>query len=156
MEFDYADEMAANTPYIIALPDNRWGSAWQMTDRAVTFSGTNARIQPTAVCSFGGSSYKFGGCTSSKSLQDVYLLNNDGSSFVFADTSTDVPAFRAWFSPVELSSLTMPALMIGSPETTGIGLTPDSSLNKEQRADAWYGLSGRKVANGQKPKANGL
>lgn len=156
VEFDYADEMAANTPYIIAVPDNRWGSAWQMTDRAVTFSGTNARIQPTAVCSFGGNSYKFGGCTSSKSLQDVYLLNNDGSSFVFADTSTDVPAFRAWFSPVELSSLTMPALMIGSPETTGIGLTPNSSLNKEQRADAWYDLSGRKVANGQKPKANGL
>ena len=156
VEFDYADEMAANKPYIIAVPDNRWGSAWQMTDRAVTFSGTNARIQPTAVCSFGGNSYKFGGCTSSKSLQDVYLLNNDGSSFVFADTSTDVPAFRAWFSPVELSSLTMPALMIGSPETTGIGLTPDSSLNKEQRADAWYDLSGRKVANGQKPKANGL
>ena len=67
-----------------------------------------------------------------------------------------LPAFRAWFSPVELSSLTMPALMIGSPETTGIGLTSDSSLNKEQRADAWYDLSGRKVANGQKPKANGL
>jgi hypothetical protein len=156
VEFDYADEMAAYTPYIIAVPDNRWGSAWQMTNRAVTFSGSNAHIDPTAVCSFGGNSYKFGGCTSSKSLQDVYLLNNDGSSFVFADTSTDVPAFRAWFSPVDLSSHTSPALMIGSSETTEIGLTPDSSLNKEQRADAWYDLSGRKVANGQKPKANGL
>lgn len=27
VEFDYAQEMAANTPYIIAVPDNRWGSA---------------------------------------------------------------------------------------------------------------------------------
>jgi hypothetical protein len=144
-EFDYADEMVANTPYIIAVPDNRWGSAWQMTGRAVTFSGTNARIEPTNVKSFGGNNFKFSGCTNSKSLQDVYLLNNEGSSFVFTDTPTDVPAFRAWFSPVELSSLTIPALMIGSPETTGIGLIPDSSLNKEQRAGAWYDLSGRKI-----------
>jgi hypothetical protein len=143
VEFDYADEMAANTPYIIAVPDNRWGSAWQMTDRAVTFSGSNAHIEPTCVCSFGGNSYKFGGCTSSKSLQDVYLLNNDGSSFVFADMSTDVPAFRAWFSPVELSSLTSPALSIGSPETTGIGLTLDPI--REDSESAWFDLSGRKL-----------
>lgn len=145
VEFDYAEEMAANTPYIIAVPDNRWGSAWQMTNRAVTFSGSNARIQPTAVCSFGGNSYKFGGCTSSKSLKDVYLLNNDGSSFVFADTSTDVPAFRAWFSPVELSSLTLPVLMIGSPETTGIRLTPTPSTMNEEHEGAWFDLSGRKL-----------
>ena len=145
VEFDYAEEMAANTPYIIAVPDNRWGSAWQMTNRAVTFSGSNARIQPTAVCSFGGNSYKFGGCTSSKSLKDVYLLNNDGSSFVFADTSTDVPAFRAWFSPVELSSLTLPVLMIGSPETTGIRLAPTPSTMSEEHEGAWFDLSGRKL-----------
>lgn len=145
VEFDYAEEMAANMPYIIAVPDNRWGSAWQMTNRAVTFSGSNARIQPTAVCSFGGNSYKFGGCTSSKSLKDVYLLNNDGSSFVFADTSTDVPAFRAWFSPVELSSLTLPVLKIGSPKTTGIRLAPTPSTMSEEHEGAWFDLSGRKL-----------
>lgn len=145
VEFDYADEMTANTPYIIAVPDNRWGSAWQMTNRAVTFSGSNARIEPTNECSLGGNSYKFGGCTSSKSLKDVYLLNNDGSSFVFADTSTDVPAFRTWFSPVELSSLTLPALMIGSPETTGIRLAPTPSLMSEEHEGAWFNLSGRNL-----------
>ena len=152
--FDYAEEMAAYTPYIIAVPDGRWGSAWQMTDRAVTFSGSNARIEPTAVCSFGGNSYKFGGCTSSQSLQDVYLLNNEGSSFEFANTATDVPAFRAWFSPVELSSLALSALMIGSPETTGIGLTPDSSLNREKCEGVWYDLSGSRL-NGS-PAKSGL
>ena len=145
VKFDYAEEMAANTPYIIAVPDNRWGSAWQMTNRAVTFSGSNARIEPTNECSLGGNSYKFGGCTSSKSLKDVYLLNNDGSSFVFADTSTDVPAFRTWFSPVELSSLTLPALMIGSPETTGIRLAPTPSLMSEEHEGAWFDLSGRNL-----------
>ena len=145
VEFDYTDEMAANTPYIIAVPDNRWGSAWQMTGRTVTFSGTDARIEPTNVKSFGGNNFKFSGCTSSKSLQDVYLLNNDGSSFVLANTATEVPAFRAWFSPVELSSLTLPTLMIGSPETTGIELTPAPSQIKEKNADKWFDLSGRRL-----------
>ena len=146
VDFFYAQEMAANTPYIIAVPDNRWGSAWQMTGRAVTFSGTNARIEPTTECSLGASNYKFSGCTYAKSLQDVYLLNNDGRSFVFTDTQTDVPAFRAWFAPVaELSSLTSPALSIGRPTTTGIGLTPDPSLSREEREGAWSDLSGRKL-----------
>ena len=154
VEFDYTDEMEANTPYIIAVPDNRWGSAWQMTGRTVTFSGTNARIEPTNVKSFGGNNFKFSGCTSSKSLQDVYLLNNDGSSFVLANTATEVPAFRAWFSPVELSSLTLPTLMIGSPETTGIELTPAPSQIKEKNADKWFDLSGRRL-NGA-PTKSGL
>lgn len=154
VEFEYAEEMAAYTPYIIAVPDNRWGSAWQMSDRAVTFSGTNARIEPTAVCSFGGNNFKFSGCTTSKSLQDVYLLNDEGSSFVLANTLTDVPAFRAWFSPVELSSLALSTLMISSPETTGIEPTSAPSLIKEKGADEWYDLSGRRL-NGS-PAKSGL
>ena len=145
VEFDYTDKMTANTPYIIAVPDNRWGSAWQMTGRAVTFSGTNARIEPTNECSLGGNSYKFSGNTCGKSLKDVYLLNNAGSSFVLTSTPTPVPAFRAGFSPVVLSALTSPVLMIGSPEATGIRLTPTPSLISEEREDTWFDLSGRKL-----------
>ena len=143
--FDYANEMEANTPYIIAVPDNRWGSAWQMTERTVTFMGTNALIEPTSENSFGGNDFKFSGCTIGESLKDVYLLNDAGSSFVLTSTPTNVPAFRAWFSPVQLSSLTSPALSIGSPETTGIRLTTEPSLMSEKREDAWFDLSGRKL-----------
>ena len=143
--FDYAQEMAANTPYIIAVPDNRWGSAWQMTGRAVTFSGANVHIEPTTECSFGGNNFKFSGCTKGESIENVYLLNNDGSSFVLATTPTDVPAFRAWFYPVEVSSLASPTLSIGSPETTGIGLIPDSTPIREEREGAWFDLGGRKL-----------
>ena len=134
--------MEANTPYIIAVPDNRWGSAWQMTERTVTFMGTNALIEPTSENSFGGNAFKFSGSTKGESLKDVYLLNGEGSSFVLTSTPTNVPAFRAWFSPVQLSSLTSPALLIGSPETTGISLI---SLMKKKREDAWFDLSGRKL-----------
>jgi len=140
--FDYADAMTANTPYIIAVPDNRWGSDWQMTGRAVTFSGTSAVIEPTAECSLGGNNFKFSGSTVGSSLKDVYLLNAEGSSFALVKTSTDVPAFRAWFSPVELSALTRPSLAIGSPETTGISVTTHVS---EKSEGPWFDLSGRKL-----------
>ena len=142
--FDYADAMTANTPYIIAVPDDRWGSAWQMTGRTVTFSGTSAEIKPTAECSIGGNNFKFSGSTAGSSQKDVYLLNAEGSSFVLADASTPVPAFRAWFTPVEISALTRPSLAIGSPETTGINSTATIT---EQSAGQWFDLSGRKLNN---------
>ena len=140
--FDYADAMTANTPYIIAVPDDRWGSAWQMTGRTVTFSGTSAEIKPTAECSIGGNNFKFSGSTAGSSQKDVYLLNAEGSSFVHADASTPVPAFRAWFTPVEISALTRPSLAIGSPETTGINSTATIT---EQSVGPWLDLSGRKL-----------
>ena len=44
-----------------------------------------------------------------------------------------------------------------SPEAVGIeGLSPDPSPVREGRAEAWYTLDGRKIANGQKPSAKGL
>lgn len=140
--FDYADAMTANTPYIIAVPDDRWGSAWQMTGRTVTFSGNSAEIKPTAECSIGGNNFKFCGSTAGSSQKDVYLLNAEGSSFVHGDASTPVPAFRAWFTPVEISALTRPSLAIGSPETTGINST---ATIMEQSAGQWFDLSGRKL-----------
>ena len=143
--FDYADAMEANTPYIIAVPDDRWGSAWLMTDRVVTFSGTNAVIEKTRESSIGGNNFSFCGNTVASSQKDVYLLNAEGSSFVLASESTAVPAFRGWFNAIEISALTMPALSIGSPETTGIGPTPSPLPLGRGEAGAWFDLSGRKM-----------
>ena len=44
-----------------------------------------------------------------------------------------------------------------SPEAVGVEcLSPDPSPVREGRAEAWYTLDGRKIANGQKPSAKGL
>ena len=50
----------------------------------------------------------------------------------------------------------MKVRLIGSNgEETGISLTPDPSPKGEGN-DYWYSLDGRRIANGQKPKAKGL
>lgn len=154
--FDYADAMTAYTPYIIAVPDDRFGSAWRMTGRTVTFSGTNASILPTQTTSVSGNSYKFSGSTVGSSLSDVYLLNDAGSKFVKASSATAVDAFRAWFDVVSISSLSRTALSIVSPDpdsTTGIG-TLGSGSETINGNNSWYTLDGRRLS--EKPTAKGI
>lgn len=168
--FNYASEVAiaANTPYIIAVPDNRFGDEWQMTGKTVTFSGSNvdiaASVSPdgsgTLVTpGISGNHYKFCGTTKAVSVggtapdaSSAYLLNASGSKFVKANTSTDVAPFRAWFVPVSISSLTLPSLSIGSSEFTGIVSLADDNLSK--RADVWYTLDGRRLPSA--PVAPGI
>lgn len=150
--FDFADEIAANTPYIIAVPDDRFGAAWQMTDKAVTFSGSNAIIAPPSPSSISGNSYKFTGSTVGKSLSDVYALNAEGSTFKHADNAS-VAAFRAWFCGASISSLALPALMIGNGSPAdGIHSLDNSTIYNSQNGNC-LDLSGRPVKN---PHKSGL
>ena len=150
--FDYAQEIAANTPYIIAVPGEDFG-AWKMTGKAVTFSGTNVSIVPTGTSSASGDHYKFCGSSVGSSLKDVYMLNNSGSKFVKKTTSTAVPAFRGWFSPVSISSLSHTSLSIVGPETTGIK-TIGNDENAGNGTDRWYSIDGRRLTAA--PSAPGI
>ena len=150
--FDYAQEIAANTPYIIAVPGEDFG-AWKMTGKAVTFSGTNVSIVPTGTSSASGDHYKFCGSSVGSSLKDVYMLNTKGSKFVKKTTSTLVPAFRGWFSPVSISSLSHTSLSIVGPETTGIK-TIGSDENAGNGTGWWYSIDGRRLTAA--PSAPGI
>jgi hypothetical protein len=150
VNFDYAKEMAAYTPYIIAVPDDRFGEAWQMTGKPVTFSGSNATITAITGHEVSGNNYQFCGTTKSQALTNVYALNDAGSSFVRQD-SYNVPAFRAWFSPISISSLNKAALSIGSGEATGIAAPQRDSVAD---TSAWYTLSGARLAG--RPVVKGL
>ncbi len=150
--FDYAQEIAANTPYIIAVPGEDFG-AWKMTGKAVTFSGTNVSIVPTGTSSASGDHYKFCGSSVGSSLKDVYMLNTKGSKFVKKTTSTDVPAFRGWFSPVSISSLSHTSLSIVGPETTGIK-TIVTDENAGNGTGWWYSIDGRRLTAA--PSAPGI
>lgn len=150
--FDFANEIAAYTPYIIAVPDDRFGAEWQMTDKAVTFSGSNAIIAPPSPSSISGNSYKFTGSTVGKDLTDVYALNAEGSTFKYADNAT-VAAFRAWLEGASISSLALSALMIGNGSPTdGIHSLDNSTIyNLHSVNDNCLDLSGRSVLRPQKP-----
>ncbi|MCR5820361.1 MAG: C10 family peptidase [Bacteroidaceae bacterium] len=133
--FDYADEFAANTPYIIAVPGDTWGEEWQMTGKTVSFKGTGATISATSSTSVGGNYYNFCASTMSADLTDVYVLNADGGAFEKQLNVNSCP-FRAWIAAVDISSLTAPMLTISggmpspvqTPLTEGAG-SAKTSLN---------------------------
>ena len=147
--FDYADELVANTPYIIAVPDDRFNywdndiyNDYQMTGRTVTFSGTDAAVGATTTGGVSGNHYRFGGHTVSASLSDIYALNADGSNFVRTTAPTVIPAFRAWLSAVSISSLSRPSLAIASPETTAVASLPTVDT---QASQSWFTLGGQRL-----------
>jgi len=145
--FDYADEMTANTPYIIAVPGDKWGDEWQMTGKIVRFIGKNAPVEPTATASVSGNSFKFCGSTVKTCPTDVYALNSDGSAFTKQSFSAGSPLlpFRAWIDGASISSLTMPALSISSGLPTGIRPTPIPSRDGGE-AGAVFDFNGRRIS----------
>ena len=156
VNFDYASTLAANTPYIIAVPGNNWGEEWEITGKPMTFSATDVQIEKTAstVASVSGNHYQFTGSTVGSSIKDVYLLNDAGSRFVKKTVSTPVSAFRAWFEPISITSLSLASLAIGSPEVSGIELPSVSNSDRNPSESVWYTLSGMKL-KGQ-PTAPGI
>ena len=147
--FDFAETLQANTPYIIAVPDDRWGSEWQMTGKPVTFSGTNATIAATETFSVSGDNYKFLGDTRSTSVSKLYALNAAGGSFKYSESATTIDAFRAWFVGSSISSLAMPALGIANGPFTGISAITTDEANASD--DTIYDFSGRKVTGQLRP-----
>jgi len=153
--FDFADEMEANVPYLIAVPGDTWGDEWQMTGKTVTFSASNVTVSATADYFVSGNYYKFTGATFASALTDVYALNAKGSRFV-KQSSTSESAFRAWIIPSTISSLSLSTLSIASPQATGIDAIRTDLFVEEQQgmaghegkdgSDFMYDLSGNRIS----------
>jgi hypothetical protein len=154
--FDFASQMTANTPYIIAVPGDLFDEDYRMTGKNVTFRGSNANITATKTASVSGNNYKFCGSTVRTTLSEVYGLNSIGSTFVKMKegTTATVPAFRAWFEAVNISSLSRTSLTIGNGTTTGIEMLPIVSNEQSVETSPWYTPSGAKLS--KKPVMPGL
>lgn len=141
VSFDYVDEMQAYTPYIIAVPGSKWGAAFDLTGKAITFEGTGVSVGSTNPSSLMGNSYKFTGNTIGQTVSDSYVLNDAGNRFDL--TSTTVAPFRAYFKAMNMSAGLPAWLTIGSggAETTGIDTT---LMNKVE--DEMYNLNGQRVS----------
>lgn len=76
-QFDYAPAtLEAYHPYIIAVPGNRWGADWDVTNVPLRFEGSNATIYTDVHSSVSASSWKYTG---------------------FEKTSGTMSPFSAWF-----------------------------------------------------------
>ena len=139
--FNFANELKANTPYIIAVPGNKWGEKWNLTNKDITFKGSNATIAAQTTNTVTGNHYKFVGTLTNKELENVYVMNDDGTSFVKSDKAS-IRAFRAYFQSTDLWVKAYAALAIAS-ETTGIGKVTTTQADDTQLP--LYNLQGQRV-----------
>ena len=95
ISFDNAEMLTANHPYIMGVTGSEWGTARDLTQQAITFTGTNVTIDGSAHTAVTGDYFKMGATYTTRSINNAYLLNDNGNAFVKKSTATVAP-FRAY------------------------------------------------------------
>ena len=142
VNFAFASKMKANTPYIIALPGDKWGSSFDLSGKVIKFIGSKEKISPTTRSAISTNDYRFIGNTKSVSETKFYELNSTGDAFKLQESAKTVNAFRAYFKP-DIFDQSVTSLPIGSEGgATGI-LDVRSKTNYGN--DEYYDLQGHRV-----------
>ena len=142
--FRNAPEMLANVPYIVAVPDNKWGAKWDLRGKKIEWSATNSTIKPGAIAYTSGQNMFFAGTYAKSTLEEILALNTDGSHFT-AGANPTVEAFHAYFDYINApaTAAEQVSIKIIGGETDGIRLTEVSASKNEE--NAVYDLQGRKL-----------
>jgi len=142
--FRNAPEMLANVPYIVAVPDNKWGAKWDLREKEIEWSATNSTIKPGAIAYTSGQNMFFAGTYAKSTLEEILALNTDGSHFT-AGANPTVEAFHAYFDYINAPATAAEQVMIRiiGGETDGIRLTEVSASKNEE--NAVYDLQGRRL-----------
>lgn len=143
--FRNAPEMLANVPYLVAVPDNAWGSKWDLRGKEIVWSAENATVKPDAIAYTSGQQMVFAGSVYRQELTGILGITADGSQFSTSGEQA-VDAFHAYFKTIDGESAGAKALSIAilSDDVNGIEPTPIATQN-ESEAAAIYDLSGRRI-----------
>ena len=142
VNFSFTNKMKANTPYIIALPGNHWGSEYDLNGKTIKFKGSGT-ITKSGRTTVTAEYYRFMGQTQKDNTENIYCINAAGNKFELKATGGS-PAFRPYFK-ADIFDRTTSSLAIGFDETTGIkSLTPNPSPIGEG-SDVIYDLQGRRI-----------
>lgn len=143
VNFGFADEMKANTPYIVALPGNHWGSEYDLSGKTIKFIGQDVTVHKYGeLSSVTGSIYRFIGDTKAVDTENIYTINAAGNQFVM---DNGCAPFRAYFKPGTFDSAVTSLSINNGGETTGIKEV--RSTMEEGRGEVIFDLSGRRVEN---------
>lgn len=146
--FNYADEMLANHPYIVAVPDDHWGSSWDLRKEDIEFSASNVTVKPEASCITSGTNYVFVGTFVKSSLENILALNEKGNQFS-SDASQEVDAFRGYYQLINGSNSAAKSLSIFVDGNTPTGITEIDKMRNVEN-EQLYNLSGQQVRNAGK------
>ena len=110
VEFNYADSFDAYCPYLIAVPGKEFGDQ-SLEGQELTFSASgNVLVSTSRKAVRNSGNFKLcGSMEEAAKFNNIYVLNDDGSNFIFQNTATMNP-FQAY-----LQSLT-------NDDALGIGL----------------------------------
>ena len=136
---DVSGSMTANTPYLIALPGDHWGTAYDLSKKAIKFIGSGEVKKSTSEKLTAGN-YIYMGNTSQDNTERIYTLNAAGTQFELGNGSAP---FCAYFKPISFDP-NVPHLNIGCQEPT---LSVREVENKAPSATAWYTLDGRRLSS---------
>ena len=150
VDFAFANEMAANTPYIIALPGNKWGSAYDLSGKTIKFLGTNALIEKTQQRVVTGSNCRFIGNTQAFTTENIYCINATGNLFELKASGGCSP-FRAFFKPNIFDS-SVGSLFIGSGGNT-TSIEAIQQPEDDETDGRLFDLGGRQIS---RPAAKGI
>ena len=155
--FKDATEIKAGTPYIIKWPsgsDNLENHVFQSVEIDLS---DETLIRQTVESE--DEHVQFIGTFSPVELP----IGDKSNLFLGADNTLHWPqtdnyairSFRAYFH-VDGGNVSAIKLHFSDDETTGVVSIDNGQLTIDNWAGAWYDLQGRRVANGQKPKAKGI
>ena len=143
VNFDFADEMKANTPYIVAFPGDHWGTANDLSSKTLKFIGQDVTVHKGGKnASVTGSNYRFIGGTKAVDTENIYRLNAVGNRFELGNGSAP---FRAYFK-AHIFDHSESSLSIGNGSGT-TGISEVRSKTEEDRSNIVYDLSGRRVGS---------
>lgn len=150
--FDYTEQMKAGTPYIITVPGSYWGK-WDLTNKTIRFIGKgNTAITKNQVSSsLIGDNYHFVGMMAAKAVENVYVMNDDGTQFENRASATADP-FRAYFKAEKLKYANALSIKSVNDVPTTIGQLPAEIATPAAMPKVVYTLDGRRVTSSQMKK----
>ena len=152
--FANAEEMLANVPYIVAVPDATWGAKWDLRGKQIVWSAENALVTPDAIAYTSGNNLLFGGTYAKTTLASILGLTADGSGFSL-DGAQMVDAFHAYFKSIGGSSARALTISIIDDKGTTDGIQTIGS-ETAGREDV-YNINGQRVnVNSGMPMQHGL
>ena len=143
---DVSGSMKANTPYLIALPGDHWGTAYDLSKKTIKFIGSG-EVKKSTTETLTAGNYIYMGNTAQDNTDHIYTLNAAGTQFELGNGSAP---FCAYFRPISCDP-SVTHLNIGCDERT---LSVREVENKVPSATAWYTLDGRRLIS--KPTAKGV
>lgn len=140
--FRNAPEMQANVPYLVAVPDDAWGSKRDLRGKQIVWSATNATVKPDVIAYTSGRNLAFGGTFCAADIDNGMGMNAEGS--LFSSENTKLGAFRAYFKNISENDAPQSArffnIKMADGTTTGI-----STAIGSDSYTAVYNMKGQRI-----------